>query len=296
MAEISASMVKELRECTGAGMMECKKALSEANGEMDAAVDILRTRGLAALAKKAGRATNEGAIAASVSDDGFVGALVEVNSETDFVGRNAEFVGFVQGVADTVMSGAPMDVTELMATTYGDRDLTVQEVLGEAVGKLGENMGVARFVRIAVEGTGAVASYIHGGGKIGVLVEFAFTSETTARADAFKQAARDVAMQVAAAMPLFASRETVPADVIEHELVIYRAQAAESGKPEAIQQKMAEGRLEKYFKEVVLPEQVFVKNQEQTVSQYLAQVSKGLGDAISIVGFTRWTLGETAAK
>ncbi|TLM97796.1 MAG: elongation factor Ts [Actinobacteria bacterium] len=295
MAEITASMVKELRECTGAGMMECKKALTESNGDLEAAVDILRTRGLAALAKKAGRATNEGAIAASISDDGSVAALVEINCETDFVGRNAEFVGFVQGVADTIVAGSPIDVTELMAVTYGDRDLTVEEVLGEAVGKLGENMGITRFNRVAIEGTGGVATYIHGGGKIGVLVEYAFTNENTSRADAFKAAARDIAMQVAAAMPLYASRESVPDEVIEHEMSIYRTQAAESGKPADIQEKMALGRLEKYFKEVVLPEQVFVKNQDQTVGQYLADVSKGLGDAISIVGFTRWTLGETAS-
>jgi elongation factor Ts len=294
MAEISAGLVKELRECTGAGMMECKKALVESEGDIEKAVDILRTRGLAALAKKAGRATNEGAIAAAVSDEGRVGVLVEVNCETDFVGRNAEFVGFVQTIANTIVATAPADVPGLMQTTYGDRDLTVEEVLGEAVGKLGENMGVARFDRVEVEGTGAVATYIHGGGKIGVLVEFAFNNESTARAEAFVTASKDVAMQVAAAMPLFASRDAVDAGTIEHELSIYKAQAAESGKPEAIQEKMAQGRLEKYFKEVVLPEQVFVKNQDQTVSQYLAEVSKGLGDAITIVGFTRWTLGETA--
>ncbi len=295
MADITASMVKELRECTGAGMMECKKALTESDGDLEAAVDILRTRGLAALAKKAGRATNEGAIAAAVSDDGSVGALVEVNCETDFVGRNSEFVGFVQTLADTVMAAGPLDVTALMATTYGDRDLTVEDVLGEAVGKLGENMGIARFERVTIDGTGAVSTYIHGGGKIGVIVEFAFNNESTARADLFKNAAKDVAMQVAAAMPLFAGRESVPADVVEHEMSIYKAQAAESGKPEQIQEKMALGRLEKYFKEVVLPEQVFVKDQDKTVGQYLADVSKELGDAISIVGFSRWTLGETAS-
>lgn len=296
MAEITAGLVKELRECTGAGMMECKKALVEAEGKLEEAVDILRTRGLAALAKKAGRATNEGAIAAAVSDDGSVGAIVEVNCETDFVGRNSEFTGFVQTLADTVVADGPLDVTALLATTYGDRDLSVEQVLGEAVGKMGENMGVARFERIVIDGTGAVATYIHGGGKIGVMVEFAFNNESTARSDAFKAAGRDVAMQVAAAMPLFASRDVIPADVIEHELSIYKAQAAESGKPEPIQEKMAQGRLEKYLKEVVLPEQVFVKNQDQSVANYLAGVSKELGDAITIVGFSRWTLGETSGE
>ncbi len=294
MAEVTAGMVKELRECTGAGMMECKKALVEAEGDMDRAVDILRTRGLAALAKKAGRATNEGAIAASVNDDASVAALVELNCETDFVARNAEFTSFVQTLADTVVATAPADIPALMAAPYGDRGLTVEEVLGEAVGKLGENMGIARFERVEVAGTGAVATYIHGGGKIGVLVEFAFSNPATATNDSFKTAARDIAMQVAAAMPLFHSREAVPADVVEHELSIYKAQAAESGKPEAIQEKMAQGRLEKYYKEVVLPEQVFVKDQDSTVAQYLATISKAVSDDISIVGFSRWTLGETS--
>jgi len=295
MAEITAGMVKELRECTGAGMMECKKALTEADGDLSAAVDILRTRGLAALAKKAGRATNEGAIAAYVSEDGRVGTLVEVNSETDFVGRNSEFLGFVNALAEHITHEKPADVPGLMQQTLTGREHTVEQVLGESVSKLGENMGVARFERDEVADTGAVATYIHGGGKIGVLVEFGFNKPETGAAEVFRAAARDVAMQVAAAMPLFPSRDGIPADVIEHELSIYRAQAAESGKPEAIQDKMAQGRLEKYYKEVVLPEQVFVKNQDQTVAQYLASVSKEVGDEISIVGFTRWTLGETAA-
>lgn len=294
MAEITAGMVKELRECTGAGMMECKKALTEAEGDLGKAVDILRTRGLAALAKKAGRATNEGAVAARVSDDSKVGVLVELNCETDFVGRNAEFLGFVNGLAEQIAKQAPTDVTELMSQTMVGREHTVEEVLGEYVGKLGENMGVARFMRAEIEGTGAVGTYIHGGGKIGVLVEFSFENEATATNAAFQQAAKDVAMQVAAAMPLFPSRDSVDQDTIEHEISIYKAQAAESGKPENIQEKMAQGRLEKYFKEVVLPEQVFVKNQDQTVGQYLAAVSKEAADQITVTGFVRWVLGETS--
>ncbi len=294
MAEVTASMVKELRECTGAGMMECKKALTEANGDLDAAVDILRTRGLAALAKKAGRATNEGAIAAAVNSSGTAAALVELNCETDFVARNSEFQAFVQMLAETVLEAAPADSAGLMASTYGDRGLSVEEVLGEAVGKLGENMGVARFARIA-SADGAVSTYIHGGGRIGVLVEFALGNAATAASETFKSAAKDVAMQVAAAMPLYASREAIPGDVIDHELSIYKAQAAESGKPEPIQEKMAQGRLEKYYKEVVLPEQAFVKDMDMTVAQYLAAISKEAGDEIAIVSFQRWTLGETAA-
>ena len=296
MAEITASMVKELRECTGAGMMECKKALSEAEGNLEAAVDILRTRGLAALAKKAGRATNEGTIAAFVSADSKVGVLVEVNSETDFVGRNAEFTGFAAEVAEHIAAESPTGVEHLMTQELTSRGLTVEGLLGEKVSKLGENMGVARFVREEVTGTGAVATYIHGGAKIGVLVVVGFTKPETAENPAFKQFARDVAMQIAAASPFFVRREEADQATIEHELSIYKAQAAESGKPEAIQEKMAAGRLEKFFKEVALVEQPFVKNSDQTVSQYAAETGKAVGDELTVMGFERFVLGESAAE
>ncbi len=296
MADISASMVKELRECTGAGMMECKKALTEAEGDMEAAVDILRTRGLAALAKKAGRATNEGTVAAYVTDDATVGVLVEVNCETDFVGRNAEFTGFVDALAAHIAVNGPENVDELKEQAIADRDITVEQLLGEMVGKLGENMGVARFIREEISGTGAVATYVHGGGRIGVMVTYAFTKPETAANDTFKTFSRDVAMQVAAASPMVTRREDLSSDVIEHELSIYKAQAAESGKPEAIQEKMAQGRLEKFYKEVALVEQAFVKNMDQTVAQYTAEVSKAVGDEIAIVGFVRFNLGECSAE
>jgi len=296
MAEITASMVKELRECTGAGMMECKKALTEAEGNLDTAVDILRTRGLAALAKKSGRATNEGTIASKVSADGKVGVLVEVNSETDFVGRNAEFTGFAAELAEHIVVAAPADVENLLKQTLTGRDISVEEVFGEKVSKLGENMGVARFIREEVTGNGAVQTYIHGGGKIGVIAVFSFEKPETASTPEFATFSRDVAMQVAAAQPLRATRDEVPADVIEHELAIYKAQAAESGKPENIQEKMAQGRLEKFFKEFVLVEQAFVKNPDISVSQYATEVGKSIGDTLTVVGFTRFVLGETAAE
>ncbi len=294
MADITASMVKELRDCTGAGMMECKKALAEADGDLSSAVDILRTRGLAALAKKAGRATDEGTIAAFVSDDAKVGVLVEVNCETDFVGRNAEFTGFVASLAAHIAAEAPSDVDQLKEQVVMDRDITIEQQLGEMVGKLGENMGIARFVREEVEGTGAVAAYVHGGGRIGVLVNYAFTNPATADNDTFKTFAKDVAMQVAAASPMVTRSEDFPADVIEHELSIYKAQAAESGKPEQIQEKIAQGRLQKFFKEQALVEQQFVKDMDITVDQYTKQTDKSVGDSIEIVGFVRFTLGETA--
>lgn len=293
MAEITASMVKELREATGAGMMECKKALTEADGNLESAIDILRTRGLAALAKKAGRATNEGTIAAFVSEDSKVGVLAEVNCETDFVGRNAEFTGFAAEVSEQIAAGAPDCVETLMTQEIAGRGITIEGILGEKVAKLGENMGIARFVREEVSGTGAVATYIHGGGKIGVLVVVGFTKPETAENDTFKQFARDVAMQIAAASPFFVRREDADAATVEHELSIYKAQAAESGKPEAIQEKMAQGRLEKFFKEVALVEQPFVKNPDQTVAQYAAETGKAVGDELNILSFVRFVLGQS---
>lgn len=296
MAEITASMVKELRECTGAGMMECKKALTESAGDLNAAVDILRTRGLAALAKKAGRATNEGTIAAFVSADSKVGVLVEVNSETDFVGRNAEFTSFAAEVAEHIAEQAPEDVENLLKQEVAGRGLTIEGLLGEKVTKLGENMGVARFVREEVSGTGAVATYIHAGGKIGVLVVVGFLKLETAENPTFKQFARDIAMQVAAASPFFVRREDASPETIEHEMSIYKAQAAESGKPEAIQEKIATGRLEKFFKETALVEQPFVKNPDQTVTAYAAEISKAVGDELAIMSFERFVLGESDAE
>jgi elongation factor Ts len=291
--EISAKLVKDLREMTGAGMMDCKKALVDASCDLDAAVDILRTRGLAALAKKAGRATNEGTVAAVVSDDARTGVLVEVNCETDFVGRNAEFQSFVSDLAAHIATTAPADVEELKGQQFTGRGHTVHEVLGEVVSKLGENMGITRFVRRAVSETGALGSYMHMGGRIGVLVEVACTNLATATNPVLAAFMKDVAMQVAAASPIAVSRDEVDAAVVEHELAIYRAQAAKSGKPEAIQQKMAEGRLQKFYKEVCLTEQVFVKNPDITVSDLAARVGKELGDTLSIVAFDRYQLGET---
>jgi len=295
-AEITASMVKELRECTGAGMMECKKALSESEGDLSSAIDILRTRGLAALAKKAGRATNEGTIAAFVSVDSKVGVLVEVNSETDFVGRNEEFTSFAAEIAEHIAAEAPTDVEHLMTQSLASRGITVEGLLGEKVSKLGENMGVARFVREEITGSGAAASYIHGGGKIGVLVIVGFDKAETAETPEFKQFGRDVAMQVAAAAPFFVRRAEADKAVVEHEISIYKAQAAESGKPEAIQEKIAEGRLEKFFKEVALVEQPFVKDTDKTVTQYATEVGKAVGDELKIIGFTRFVLGENSGE
>ena len=286
-AAVTASMVKELREMTGAGMMECKKALVEADGDMDKAVDVLRTRGLAAVAKKAGRATNEGTVMAIVSDDATSGAVVELNCETDFVGMNDKFKAYAEKIAKAALAAKPADLDALKAADAEGE--TVEAVVTDAIHTLGENIQLARFA--VVEG-GAVSSYIHGGGKIGVLVQFDVEGIDPA-SDGFKQYGRDVAMQVAAAAPVAATREAVDPAVVEHEKAIYMAQAAESGKPEAIQEKMATGRLEKFFKESTLTEQqAFVKNPDQSVNDYTAEVAKSLGGEIKIVDFKRFVLGE----
>lgn len=296
--EITAAMVKELRELTGAGMMDCKKALVEADGNMDAAVDVLRTKGLADLAKKAGRATNEGVIGGAISADGRTGALLEMNCETDFVARNANFKELVSEMADHIVAGDPADVAALMAMTYAPRpELTVEQRLGEAVSKLGENMGVTRFERFEVTTpAGCVAVYIHGVGNIGVLVEVSAATAEAAASDVTAGFAKDVAMQIAAASPISVRREEVAADVIAHEKSIYKAQAAETGKPEVIQEKIAEGRLDKFFKEFCLLEQSFVKNPDLTVKQQAEQASKEAGGALDVVRFVRMVLGETSTE
>ena len=286
MAAITAAMVKELREMTDAGMMECKKALVEADGDMDKAVDVLRTRGLAAAAKKVGRATNEGTVMAIVSDDATKGAVVELNCETDFVGMNEKFKGYAEKIARAAMAANVEDIEALKAVDAESE--TVEDVLTDAIHTLGENMNLARA---AVVEAGGVASYIHGGGKIGVLVTFDVEGIDPA-SDEFQHCGRDVAMQVAAASPVSATRESVPAEIVAHEMEIYKAQAAESGKPENIQEKIATGRLEKFYKESCLTEQAFVKNPDQSVTDYVNEVAKKLGGTIKVTGFKRFMLGE----
>ena len=289
MAEITAALVKELREMTGAGMMECKKALVEAEGELEKAVDVLRTRGLAAVAKKAGRATDEGTVLALVSECGHDGALVELNCETDFVGMNEKFRAYAEKIAKAVLANKPADLEALKASEIEGE--TVEAVVTDAIHTLGENIQLSRFA-FAEQPEGAVASYIPGGGKIGVLVEFKLGDASFATNDDFKKYGRDVAMQVAAASPVSATRESVDPAVVEHEMSIYKAQAAESGKPENIQEKIATGRMEKFYKENCLTEQAFVKNPDQSVNEYTAEVAKALGTTIEIVSFTRFMLGE----
>lgn len=287
--KITAAMVKQLREMTDSPMMECKKALVEADGDIDKAVDVLRKMGVAKAVKRAGRDTNEGTVAAYISEDGKKAALLELSCETDFVGTNPKFVGFATKLAGVVAENNPADVDALKALPMAQT--TVADELTEQIHLFGENMKILRFVARSTE-NGAFGSYIHNGGKIGVIVEFSFTKPETGANEEFKTFAHDVALHVAAVNPISARREDVPAETIEHEMSIYKAQAAESGKPEAIQERIAQGRMEKFYKESVLTEQEFVKNPDVTVGQLASQVSKSHGDTIEVVKFDRFEFGE----
>ena len=279
---ITAAQVKELREMTGAGMMECKKALTEAEADMEKAIDLLREWGLAKIVKKAGRATNEGTIMAVVAEDGTAGAVIELKCETDFVSMNEKFKGYAKSIADIELAKKYADVEELKA------DEEVAAIITDCVHIMGENTQLCRAA--AVEG-GAVCSYIHMGGKIGVLMVFDVEG-IDPTSEAFVAYGRDVAMQVAAMSPVAANRESVPADVVAKEMEIYKAQAAASGKPENIQEKIATGRLEKFYAENCLTEQAFVKDGDLTIQKYTDKVAKELGGSIKVVDFVRFALGE----
>lgn len=293
MAEITAKMVKELREATGAGMMECKKALTEAEGVFEKAVDVLRTHGLAKAAKKAGRATNEGRVNVAVcKNDARKGAVVEINCETDFVALTDKFQDYCDTFTRAVVHNDPATVDELLESEYeGEK---VGDTLTEAIHIIGENMQISNFKRLEIEGTGALVPYIHMNGRIGVLVGFTFGNEATATDERFLAMGKDVAMQIAATNPVSLDKDSVPEDIREHEFEIYKAQAAESGKPENIQEKIATGRMEKFYKENCLTEQAFVKNPDQSINQYTDECAKNLGGTIKVTGFVRWALGETA--
>lgn len=286
----TAKDVKELREMTGCGMMDCKKALTETDGDMDKAVEFLREKGLATAAKKAGRIAAEGIVKSYI--DGNVGVLVEVNSETDFVAKNDEFQEFVLDVAKTVAKENPADVEALKACACGDT--TIGDMLTAKIAKIGENMNIRRFARI--ETSGIVADYIHAAGKIGVLVE-ADASDTPE----VRECLRNVAMQIAALNPKYLSSDDVPADYKEHEKEILMAQAKNdpknATKPENIIEKMIIGRLAKELKEVCLLEQEYVKAEnKETVAKYLEQVSKAVGSSITLKSFARFETGEGLEK
>ena len=297
MANITAAMVKELREMTGAGMMDCKKALGETDGDMDAAVEFLRKNGQAKAEKKAGRIAAEGLCCVTVKDDK-TAAVVEVNSETDFVAKNEEFQSFVKAVADQAVNSDAADMDAFLAETWNaDASMTVKEALVAKVAKIGENLNIRRFEKVVAD-NGCVVSYVHGGGRIGVIVE----AQTDIVNDAIKEALTNIAMQVAALSPKYVSTADVSEEYKAHEKEILMAQIANdpkmAGKPEKVIEGAVVGRLNKELKEVCLLEQVYVKAEDgkQTVAQYVAQVAKETGANLSIKKFVRFETGEGLEK
>jgi elongation factor Ts len=279
MAEITSAMVGKLREMTGAGLMDCKKALTEAGGNMDAAVDILRKKGAASAAKKAGRAANEGLIVQSIQPGSKAGILLEVNCETDFVARNEGFRAFCDEVARTLLANPKTDLEPVRAAQ---------------VAKIGENIQISRFHRLEVSGNGMIAAYIHTGAKVGVLVEVGAGKEATVSNDDFKQFVRDITLQIAAGHPFVVARGEVPADVLAKEKEI-AAEQVKNKPPQAIA-KIVEGKLEKFYQGYCLLDQGFVKrNSEVTVKEHLGSVAKQLGDEITIRQFVRFQVGEATA-
>ena len=293
---ITAAMVKELREVSGAGMMDCKKALTATEGDMDKAMEFLREKGLATAQKKAGRIAAEGIVMLNVSEDGKKAVAVEVNSETDFVAKNDEFQGFVEAVANQVVDSEAADLDAFMAEAWeADTTKTVKDALVEKIAVIGENLNIRRFEKVAAD-NGVVVPYIHGGGRIGVLV----VADTDVVNDEIKVALKNVAMQVAAMSPKYVSREEVSQDYLDHEKEILLAQAKKENpeKPENIIEKMIIGRLNKELKEICLLDQVYVKAEDgkQSVAQYVAQVAKANNATVAVKGFVRFETGEGIEK
>ncbi len=295
---VTAAMVKELREMTGAGMMDCKKALAATDGDMDKAVEFLREKGLAGAEKKAGRIAAEGIVATAMTDDEKKAVVVEVNAETDFVAKNAKFQAYVAQVAAQALTTTAADMDSFMAEKWAaDETLTVKEALSSQISIIGENMNIRRFKQV-VEENGVVVSYIHAGGRIGVLVDV----ETNVVNDAVKEMGKNIAMQIAALNPKYTSRDEVSAEFIEHEKGILMAQIQndpkEASKPEKVIMGMIQGRINKEMKEICLLDQTYVKAEDgkQSVAQYVAQVAKENAANITVKGFVRFETGEGLEK
>ena len=277
---VTASQVKDLREKTGAGMMDCKKVLTETDGDMEKAIELLRERGIAKAAKKSGRVAAEGLVEAYISEDGKTGAIVEVNAETDFVAKNEEFKAFVASVAKQVVEKDPKDLEDLLAQESIDESgKTVKDVLTDKIAKIGENMNIRRFVRF--ESDGLIEKYIHGDGKIAVLVNMKGGNS---------EVAKDVCMQIAAARPEYLNEASVPEDRLEKEKEILKVQTMNEGKPEAIAEKIVQGRIRKFFEEVCLVDQVFVKDPNKKVSDILKE------NNAEVTEFARFEKGEGIEK
>lgn len=288
---ITAKMVSELRERTGVGMMDCKKALVQTDGDIDKAIEILREKGLAAAAKKAGRVAAEGLISTYITEDHKVGAIVEFNCETDFVAKNDDFITMSNNLAKQAAVSSASSVEEFGAEKYiADESKTVQDAISALIAKLGENMTLRRFGKITAD-KGIVSSYIHGGGRIGVLVNV--ESENN---NVLAEVAKELTLQVAATNPLYMVREEVAQDALDKEKEIYKQQALNEGKPEKVVEKMVEGRIQKYYKEVCLMEQLYIRNQDINIKKFIEEKSKENGSEIRIASYVRFEKGEGIEK
>jgi len=282
-------MVKELRDKTNAGMMDCKKALTETGGDMEKAVDLLRQKGLAVAQKRAGRATSEGMVETYIPAGGKLGVMVEVNCETDFVAKSDAFIEFTKNVAMHIAETSPASPADLMEQKFVKNPaLSIQDLLNELVAKLGENIGVKRFAKFD---EGVIETYIHAGGKLGVMVEIACESDSVAKNSDFLEFAKNICMHIAAANPVSISREEVPADLAERERNIFIQQAIDSGKPANIAEKMVGGKMDRYFAESCLLEQKFVKNPDISIQDLLNELVAKLGGKIGIKRFARFQVG-----
>ncbi len=288
MAEISAGMVKDLREKTGAGMMDCKKALSESGGDFAKAEEWLRKKGISKAASKGARVAAEGLIGSSVA--GNLGVIAEVNCETDFVARNDDFIALAKDIAAHVAKNNPADVAALLEQDWGGKK--VKDALTEKVAKIGENISVRRFARFQVEGHGAVGSYVHSNGRLGVLVEVGANSDASAKSEDVTGLARELAMQVAGANARWLGREQVPAEILEKEKDIFRAELAAAKKPEAMWDKIMGGKLEKFYETNCLVDQVWIKDDKKKIKQVIADVAKKVGGDVAPRRFSRIEVGE----
>ena len=291
---ITAAMVKDLREKTAAGMMDCKKALTECDGDMEKAVDWLRQKGLSKAAKKAGRATSEGLVGFELAADGKLGVAVEVKCETDFVARGDKFQGFVKDMVAQVAKGAYADSEALLAAPFvADASVTVKEALDGVIATTGENMGLGKFAKLelAAGKSGLIGGYLHSYGKLAVLVEMQTANDEAAASEAFHELAKNVAMQIAAASPLAVSSEGLAPELGEREREVYRQKAREEGKPEQIIEKIAEGAVKKYCKEVCLLDQLYIRDDKMSIADLIKGVSKTIGQPVEVIRFVRIQLG-----
>jgi len=287
---ITATLVNDLRKKTNAGMMDCKRALEETKGDLEAAVTLLREKGIAKAGSKADRAANEGVITARISDDAKAGILLEVNCETDFVSKNENFQGFVASLADSLIASQPADHAAALQAQFNG--LSVEDAVKAKVAEVGENLQFRKYVRFEVQGEGVVASYIHMGGRVGVLIEVGAGNAETAATAGFRELVKDLTLHIAAAAPRGLSREDIPAEVVEAEKSIFRVQLADSGKPANIIENIINGKIGKFFSESCFLEQGFVKDPDTTIAKLLEAKGKELGDTLTVRRFVRFGLGE----